>query len=79
MILFSYKSTSSSDIYIVVTMFRKKIMRDLQTNLVLGPADDLVAGAAEEKERLGYSESNILDMLRVGDSQDSGHDSPHRL
>ena len=61
-------------------MFRKKIMRDLQTNLVLGPADDLVAGAgaAEEKERLGYSESNILDMLRVGDSQDSGHDSPHR-
>ena len=78
MILFSYKSTSSSDIYIVVTMFRKKIMRDLQTNLVLGPADDLVAGAAEEKERLGYSESNILDMLRVGDSQDSGHDSPHR-
>ena len=54
-------------------------MRDLQTNLVLGPADDLVAGAAEEKERLGCSESNILDMLRVGDSQDSGHDSPHRL
>ena len=54
-------------------------MRDLQTNLVLGPADDLVAGAAEKKERLGCSESNILDMLRVGDSQDSGHDSPHRL
>ena len=30
----------------------------------------------EKLEKLGYSESNILDMLR--DSQDSGHDSPGR-
>ena len=47
---------------------RKKIMRDLQSNL-------------EDPHPLcpsGHSESNILDMLRL-DSQDSGHDSPHRL
>jgi len=46
---------------------RKKIMRDLQSNL-------------EDPHPLcpsGHSESNILDMLRL-DSQDSGHDSPHR-
>ena len=46
---------------------RKKIMRDLQSTL-------------EDPHPLcpsGHSESNILDMLRV-DSQDSGHDSPHR-
>jgi len=60
---------------------RKKIMRDLQSNLVLGPSDDLRPLAndkvdKEKLEKLGYSESNILDMLR--DSQDSGHDSPGR-
>jgi len=57
---------------------RKKIMRDLQSNLVLGPSDDLqpLPCDKEKLEKLGYSESNILDMLR--DSQDSGHDSPHR-
>ena len=54
-------------------------MRDLQSNLVLGPSDDLqpvIACDRERLEKLGHSESNILDMLR--DSQDSGHDSPSR-
>jgi len=57
---------------------RKKIMRDLQSNLALGPSNDLVPLSCDKEklEKLGYSESNILDMLR--DSQDSGHDSPHR-
>ena len=53
-------------------------MRDLQSNLALGPSNDLVPLSCDKEklEKLGYSESNILDMLR--DSQDSGHDSPHR-
>ena len=58
---------------------RKKIMRDLQSTFVLGPTDYIMPLPCQKDnvEKLGYSsESNILDMLR--DSQDSGHDSPHR-
>ena len=58
---------------------RKKIMRDLQSTFVLGPTDYIMPLPCQKEnvEKLGYSsESNILDMLR--DSQDSGHDSPHR-
>merc|ERR1711915_1148073 len=45
---------------------RKKIMRDLQSNLALGPSNDLVPLSCDKEklEKLGYSESNILDMLR---------------
>ena len=58
---------------------RKKIMRDLQSTFVLGPTDYILPLPChkDDVDKLGYSsESNILDMLR--DSQDSGHDSPHR-
>ena len=58
---------------------RKKIMRDLQSTFVLGPTDYILPLPYQKDnvDKLGYSsESNILDMLR--DSQDSGHDSPHR-
>ena len=62
---------------------RKKIMRDLQATFVSpgspAPAPALLARPAPAPappKLLGHSEPNILDMLR--DSQDSGHDSPHR-